>query len=61
MWKKVLSIVLALVVWGGIVAYVIWAWRLTDEHHSLLRVASVEVEITDRDQVEILSADEVAG
>lgn len=61
MWKKILSIVLALVVWGGIVAYVIWAWRLTDEHHSLLRVASVEVEITDRDQVEILSADEVAG
>lgn len=60
MWKKILSVVLTLLVWGAIVAYVIWAWRLTEEHHSRLRVADVEVTITDRDKVEILSPDEVA-
>lgn len=60
MFKKILSIVLTLVVWGAIIAYTIWAWRLTDEHHSRLRVAQVKVNITDRDKVEILSEKDVA-
>ena len=47
MWRRILNIVLMVLAWGAILAYILYALTLTHRHKENLRVESVEINILD--------------
>ena len=47
MWRRILNIVLMILAWGAILAYILYALSLTRQHHDSLHIGEVKIEILD--------------